>query len=435
MSTLKAIKSLYILTLPIMLGQLGQMLIGAGDVYIASKYSTLSVAAIGVANGVINPIFLFGIGLMMGISPSLAIVRGESKISDDSLFTVSLYGLICGLALTLVTLVLNLLVPYLGFEKSMIPSIQKYVSIVSWSFPFAIAFQAIKEYLQAKEEVMIPNLLSLFAVVVNLAANYILVFGMGSFDGYGEVGLALASVFIRVLLYFSILIYAFREKTVYHFSPKLALHIFKFSFPIAFMFFLEVLAFCTVTILSGTIGVVAAAANNIIMTMASLAFMVPLSISSAVAVKIGHALGEKNTHNIRAFTKAALTITAGFILVSATCFFVLPEVMMNFMTDDPAVIKLGISLLFIVAIFQISDGTQVVLAGILRGLESTKVSSVLILFAYWILGIPTGYYLAFNDNQGAIGLWIGLAIALTFCACFLGLFTKVKLSRVDFKGN
>ena len=434
MSTIKAIKSLYILILPIVLGQLGQMLIGAGDVYIASKYSTHSVAAIGVANGVINPIFLFGIGLMMGISPSLAIVRGGSKMADESLFTVSIYGLICGLALTLVTLALNLAVPYLGFEKSMIPSIQKYVSIVSWSFPFAIAFQAIKEYLQAKEEVLIPNLLSLVAVVVNLAANYILVFGLGGFAGFGEVGLALASVFIRVLLYFSILIYAFKEKTLYKFSSKLALDIFKFSFPIAFMFFLEVLAFCTVTILSGTIGVVAAAANNIVMTMASLAFMVPLSISSAVAVKIGHALGEKNAENIKSFTKAALIITGGFILISATCFFILPEIMMNFMSSDSAVIKLGISLLFIVAIFQISDGSQVVLAGILRGLESTKLSSILILFGYWVVGIPTGYYLAFHQNQGAQGLWIGLAIALTLCACFLGLFTKVKLSRVDFKG-
>jgi len=427
-----SIKSLIKLTIPIMMGQIGQMLIGAGDVYVASKYSTNSVAAIGIANGVINPVFLFGVGLMMGISPSLAIFRGENKSSNHSLFTVSIYGLICGLCMTMICIGVNQFVPYMGFDHHIVASIQKYTYIVSWSFPFALAFQAIKEYLQAKEEVFIPNLFSLVAVVVNLVLNYLLVFGIGAFKGYGEVGLALASVSIRVILYFCILIYAFDKHTSLKFSKDLAIHIFKFSFPIAFMFFLEVLAFCTVTILSGTIGVVAAASNNIIMTMASIAFMIPLSISSAVAVKIGHAYGQKNFARIKSFTLAALVITSIFIFVSASSFFLFPTSIMNFMSSDSEVINLGVRLLFIVAIFQISDGMQVVLAGILRGLKFTKISSILVLVSYWLIGIPIGYYLAFHKNQGAQGLWIGLAIALSLCAIFLGLFTKVKLSRVDF---
>lgn len=427
------LRSLIGLTLPIMLGQLGQMLIGAGDVYIASLYSTNSVAAIGVANGVINPIFLFGVGMTMGISPSLAIFRGQGKDTNHTLFTSCLYGLTIGLVLTFITLGLNQFVPSIGFEANMIPSIMKYINIVAWSFPFALGFQAIREYLQSKEEVIIPNMLSLIAVVVNLALNYVLVFGFGSFSGLGEVGLALASVAIRVLLYISLLVFAFNKETKFFFSAELAQHILKFSFPIAFMFFLEVLAFCSVTILTGTIGVVAAASNNIIMTLASIAFMIPLSISSAIAVKVGHSYGEENFLKIKHYTFAALIITGGFILISAGTFFIFPKSIMQFMSSDPAVITLGIQLLFIVAIFQISDGMQVVLAGILRGLKFTKFSSIMVLVSYWIVGIPVGYYLAFSRQQGAVGLWIGLAIALSLCALFLALFTRAKLNQVDFK--
>jgi MATE family multidrug resistance protein len=415
-----------------MMGQLGQMLIGAGDVYIASRFSTDSVAAIGIANGVINPVFLFGVGLTMGISPSLSILRGAKRNSHQSLFTVTVYGLICGLCMTLLSLIINQFVPYMGFDQTILPSIQKYIAIVSWSFPFALAFQAIREYLQSKENVFIPNLFSIIAVVVNLFLNYILVFGYGSFQGLGEIGLALASVSIRIILYFCILFYAFDKTTSFSFSKKLTLQIFKFSLPVAFMFFLEVLAFCTVTILSGTIGVVDAASNNIIMTIASLAFMIPLSISSAVAVKVGHAYGGKNFKHIKLYSLASMVVTSIFILISASSFFLFPDAIMNFMSKDSAVIAHGVNLLFIVAIFQISDGMQVVIAGILRGLKFTKVPFIMILISYWIIGIPFGYYLAFYQDQGVMGLWIGLAISLSLCAAFLGLFTKVKLSRVDF---
>ena len=181
----KAIKLLLTLSFPIILGQLGQMLIGAGDVLIASKYSTNSVAAIGLANGVINPIFLFGIGLMMGISPSLARIRGEGKDTRQSLVTIIIYSFACSIVLTLLTLILNQTVPLLGFDAHIVPSIQSYIRIVAWSFPFAIVFQGIKEYLQAYEDVFIANAITIVDVIVNLIANYILVFGIGNFAGYG----------------------------------------------------------------------------------------------------------------------------------------------------------------------------------------------------------------------------------------------------------
>lgn len=426
----KAIKSLILLASPIIVGQLGQMLITAGDVYVASMFSTESVAAIGVANGVINPFYLFGIGLMFGISPSLAIRRGEGIDKREALSSIIVYSLIWGALITLACLLANLIVPHLGFKGELVPSIQLYIDIVAWSLPFGIVFQGVKEYLQAYEDVFIPNLIAILAVVFNLIVNYILVFGLSGLEGMGEVGLAWASFATRVIQCLLILIYALRSEVISKIKIQLGVDIFKFSLPIAIMFFLEVLAFCSVTLLSGKISVTAAATNNIIMTFASVIFMVPLSIGSAVAVKIGNAYGRENFSEIRLYTTSALSLILVFICCSSIALFTFPESIMRSITTDLDVIELGIKILFIVAIFQFFDSMQVVFSGILRGLKETRLPSIMVFIGYWIIGIPTGYYLTFYRDFGAVGLWIGLAISLALVALFLGFFTFLKVYKV-----
>ena len=421
--------------MPIIIGQLGQMLITAGDVYIATLFSTHSVAAIGVAGGIINPIFLFGIGLMIGISPSLAFLRGEGVSDKDHLFSIIIYSLVVGVATSIILVVFSDFIDNLGIEASLIPSIKLYISIVAWSLPFAIVFQGIKEYLQAFEKVFFPNLLSIVAVIFNLGLNYILVFGMGPIKGMGEVGLAYASLIIRILLCLCLLVYVLRDYPIKAFSKKLIQKIFKFSLPIAFMFFLEVLGFCTVSILSGKLGVIEAATNNIIMTIASISFMIPLSLSSAVAVKIGHSYGLRDKEMILDNIKGVLIATLFFILCSISFFIVLPFELMNFMSKNQDVVTLGVELLMIVAIFQLSDGLQVVLSGVLRGMNNTTLSSVMVLIGYWIIGIPTGYYLTFYAGYGAKGLWMGLAISLILVAVSLSIGTYKEFRGLNFENR
>ncbi len=428
MSLVSSVKSILILSIPIIIGQLGQMLIGAGDVYIATKFSTHAVASIGVAGGIINPIFLFGIGLMMGVSPSLAFLRGEGKENEDHLFSIIIYSLVVGLILTGILLIVNKFIWVIGIEPSLVDSINTYIDIVAWSIPFAIVFQGIKEYLQGFEKVFLPNLLSILAVFLNLALNYFLVFGGLGFSGMGEVGLAYASLIIRILLCIAIIISVIGKFKIKKISRELILKIYKFSFPIAFMFFLEVLGFATVAVLSGKLGVIEAAANNIIMTLASISFMIPLSLSSAVAVKVGHSFGRKDKEGILEHIRGVLITTIIFTICSISFFIIIPQELMMFISDDVDVIKLGVKLLFIVAIFQLSDGIQVVLSGVLRGMNNTKISSIMVLIGYWVIGIPSGIYLTFFAGFGAVGLWSGLAISLFLVAITLG-FSTVKVFR------
>ncbi|MBC75663.1 MAG: hypothetical protein CME64_06575 [Halobacteriovoraceae bacterium] len=427
----KTIKDLFVLSFPIIIGQLGQMLIGAGDVYIASLHSTQAVASIGVANGFINPIFLFGIGLMMGVSPILAIKLGKGEKMRSSLKSIMVYSIIAGLILSLVTSLFGReIVNLIGIQPELIEPVTFYMSVVAWSFPFALAFQAGKEYLQAFEEVVVPNLMALVAVALNLVLNYVLVFGLGAYEGMGEKGLAVASFLIRVILCASLLLYLSREKWG-KLSFSFIKEMYRFGQPVAFMFFMEVLAFCAVSVLSGKLGILEAATNNIIMTLSSITFMIPLSISSAVAVKVGSGYGAKNFSVVDLSAKAALFISLMFTCFSAATFYLFPAAIMSLTTADEKVVQLGIQLLFVVALFQIVDGLQVTFAGILRGVEKTMSTSIMVFCGYWLFGIPLGVYLSFYNDMGVMGLWIGLASSLTVLATALAIYTFTVRANIQ----
>jgi MATE family multidrug resistance protein len=427
----KAVKSLTLFSIPIILGQIGVMLISAGDMYVAAAHSTLSVGAIGVATGVFNPVFLFGIGLMMGLSPALAIERGSGKNIEQHFLSSIVFAILAGIVLCGVMLVVNEFVPMMGIESEMVPFIQRYNKVIAWSFPLAFVFQAVKEFLQSFEDVFFANLISIVAVFVNLGLNYFFVFGVENFSGMGFDGLAFASFSIRIFLVVTILIYARKyfknSKVDFEFIKRT----FKFSLPIASMFFIEVLAFCVVAILAGGMGVGVSAANSIITNIASITFMVPLSISSAVSVKVGAKYGEGDNQGVKDYAFSSLFMSSAFMIFSAIIYVLYPEFLMRLVTSDPYVVEIGVGLLFIVAIFQIVDGLQITLGGILRGLAMTKEPFITILVGYWALGIPFGVYLAFKESMNAQGLWIGLAVSLAVVALFLSLIFRKRLASLQ----
>lgn len=428
----QTLKELIKFSIPIIFGQLGIILIGVGDVFIASKHSTLTVAAIGVATGVYNPVFLFGIGMMTGISACMAIRRGKGKSVQDLLPTTLYYATISSVVLTFIMLVVNQLVPYMGIEKELVQYIQEYIEIVSWSFLPAFYYQAIKEFLQSFENVIVANLISIIAVFLNLLINYVLVFGAFDFPAMGVKGLAVASLLTRSFMCFSIIIYARKYLMNWAIDNEFVKRVFKFSVPVAFMFFLEVLAFCLVAILVGGINTFEAAANNIIMNLASVTFMVPLSISNAVAVKVGAGYGAQSLSDIKQNTRAGLLLSVSFMCCSALTFWLIPGSLMQLFSTDLKVINIGVQILAIVAMFQIVDGVQVTLNGVLRGLDKTFASSVLVFIGYWLLGIPFGTWLCFSVGLNAQGLWIGLAISLAIVAFSLGFLYHNEVKKIDF---
>lgn len=411
------IKEIILFSLPIIFGQLGQMLIGAGDILIAGKYSTQVLAAIGVANGIQGPILMTGLGLLMGVAPILSQLRGEGHSSDHHIYDVLFYALMVSLLIVLLQWIFIILLPTFGFPAELTPFIRDYLEITMFSLPGFIFFLALKEFLQSQEKIILSNVLSIFAVVLNLVGNYILVFGKFGFPAYGEKGLAYMSFITRWFmggtLFFFCLPYIKISQPI---SKKMLKAIGALSVPIAFSILAEVLAFSIVSILAGKMDLHQAAAHNVILTLASITFMIPLAVSSAASVKIGHSYGARDGERLKLLAKICFSISFIFMSFSALTYWTIPKQLLGIFTDDPNVIAVGVKMLVVVAIFQVFDGSQVTLGGILRGMGESKLILVTTMIGHWFLGFPLGLYLAYHKHYQVLGFWIGLALGL----CFIG---------------
>lgn len=427
----KILRELFIFALPIMVGQLSQMLVGAGDVFVAGSYSTQTLAAIGIANGISSPVFLVGLGLLLGISPILSKKIGQAQSVTEYFHTCILYSLVIGAVFMSITSFITVhIVDYLGFEESLIPLIKEYLFIVGFSYFGSYIFISIREYLQACENVVLANTISVISVFANIALNYVLVFGLLGMPELGIKGLAYSTIIIRLLMAVTIFIYAKKyNKEHFRIRKDFAKHVFKFSLPISMSIFTEILAFSIIMILVGRIGAIQAGIHSIALTLSSITFMVPLAVSSAVAVKIASAYGRNNFDKIKMFIRSSLFISISFMLLAGIIMLLIPSYIIRIFTPDINIIKIGVPIILVCASFQIFDGIQVTLSGILRGLGITKQPFIIVTIGYWLIGLPLGYYLAYIGNLKTLGFWIGLAVTLLFISITL----LIYVSRVQKK--
>jgi len=411
---LKTIRELIIFASPIAFGQLSQMLIGVGDVFIAAHYNRQTLAAMGIANSISAPIFLIGIGLLLGISPTLSKKRGESLDVSQYFYTCITYAIIISAVFMIISMVIAVnLIPYLGFDSSITPSIQQYLFFVSFSYFGAYIFMAIKEYLQAVEHVVFANSISVVAVLVNLGLGYMMTFGLWIFPELGIKGLAYTAVIVRSLMAVTIFIYARKyNKTTFTVIRHFVKHIFTFSIPISMSIFTEVFAFSVVMILIGRISPLYAAIHSISLNIASTTYMIPLAIASATSVKIAYFYGRHNFNKVYEFMKSGILLSMSFMVITGLTLFFLPKTILGFFTSDQEIIMVGASIIIVCSLFQIFDGAQVTFSGILRGLGITKPTFIIAVAGYWGVGLPLGYYLGYIKHMNALGFWIGLAVAL-----------------------
>ncbi|MEI8388804.1 MAG: MATE family efflux transporter [bacterium] len=436
MNFFKNIKSLLVFASPIIFGQLGQMLIGAGDVFVAARHGVNTVASISIANAIITIIFMTGFGLLLSISPVLSKERGKKTDINKFLNITLLYAAVLSVIFMIITLSLVPIIPYMGFEKVLVPNIQEYIYICSFSFLGAYIYHALKEFLQSYEKVMFANTVAIIAVFLNLLIAWILVFGCKFIPSIGVQGLAIATLVVRSLMGLALIVYCHKFfKKDFYFDKQYLKKILNIGYPISLSLLLELSAFSFVTILVGNISSVQVAAHSIVFTFASITFMVPLAVSNALGVRIGYAYGAKNYQDIKDNLIAALSLSLSVMSIFALMFLVFPQGLMSIFSTDKNIILTGSGLLFIAALFQIFDGTQITLSGALRGLGSTKPILFTMMFGYWAVGLPLGIYLAFVKHLKIYGLWIGLAVALFTCSLIFSavLIKKLKKCFADLK--
>ena len=405
-------KELLNIALPIIMGNLGFILIGAGDVLVAGHHSTDTLAAISIATAITNCIQTFGVGLISSVSPLLSNFRGERKSAKKYFYPTIRFAMLLAFIIMLAVLAFIPLIDYVHFEPKLVPMIKEYMFITAFATFGAYLHSALKEFLQAFEIVVVPNLITAIAVFLNIALCFAMVFGFGPIPSMGVVGLAVASFIIRYFMGFALLIYCF---TLMNFKDHKDFEYYKslirIGIPISCAVMVEFIAFNSIAILMGRVAGVYAAAQNLVCTLTTISFMVPFAISNAIAVKVGFANGAGNIKDLKRYSFVGIVMCVGFMMLSALVFSSFPQFLVRLFTQDAALVKISVPILYILSVFQIFDGLQVSLAGIFKGMKRTGIVLLSNFIAYWLISIPVGYTLAFHFHLNLKGFWYGLASA------------------------
>ena len=420
------IKELLNISGPIIMGNLGFVLIGVGDVLIAGRYSTDTFAAISIACAIMNCLLTFGIGLISSVSPLLSNYRGEKRAIKRYFYPSIRFAMTLAVLTMLLIIAFIPVIPHLGFEEKLVPDIQKYMWITAFSTFGAYLHACLKEFLQAFEIVLFPNLVTMFCVFLNVALNIVLVFGYGPVPALGTVGLAIASFIVRYFMGIVLLIYCLKTMQMRNYHEKgYYKALLGIGLPISLAVMVEFIAFNSIAIFMGRVSGVYAAAQNLVCTLTTISFMIPFAISNAIAVKTGFANGAGNVVDLKKYSLVGTAMAVGFMTCSAIVFSSFPRPIVSLFTPDLELVKVCIPVMYILSIFQIFDGLQIALAGICKGVKQTDIVLLANFVAYWLVSIPLGYTLAFKFNMNISGFWIGLcSAAIILCGIML-----VKLKR------
>jgi MATE family multidrug resistance protein len=426
------------LAAPMVLIQVGLMLMGVVDTIVVGRVSATALAAVALGNLYFYGITIFGMGVLLALDPIIAQALGAR---DDLAVSRGLQrGLVLSVVLAAVVSVLMLSVePVLtlvGQPADVIPAAAGYVyRLIPAVWPFYL-FIVLRQTLQAHRRTG-PIVLTIVAAnVLNLVLNYAWVYGRLGFEAHGVFGSAWATTVSRWAMAGMMLCLGWRYLKPYVaqrapnlLEPRPLGRMLWLGAPIGAQMVLEVGAFSTVALFMGWIGIEQVAAHQVAINLASLTFMVPLGVSSAAAVVVGHAVGRGDVAGVRRATGAALVVGAGFMALMALVLIGAPHALARLYTNDAAVIALAALLLPIAGVFQVFDGLQVVAIGLLRGLGDTRVPVIVNVIGFWCIGIPVSLWLGFGLGYGAVGLWWGLVAGLVLVAVFLILRVKQRESR------
>lgn len=401
------------------------------DAVMAGRLGAQSLAAVAVGASFWFLGFSLILGVMMAISPIAARHYGSKQYDLVGRYTRQGIYLAIGFGIA-ITLAGNYLAePFLtwfGIDDDFRAVTVDYVAAISWGGAGIFIFLALRFTTEGIGHTRPIMYTSIFALVMNVFLNWVLAFGNLGVPAMGAVGLGYASAITMWLVMLALLIYCMRSSVLkpFHLFGRVApvrLSVLKevlvLGIPISITITAETGLFSMVSILMGTRGTDIAAAHQIAISFASTMFMIPLALSAAATIRVGHLLGANDPVRARFAGGAGITICALFMTVSAVFMLLFRDVVVSIYTDDVAVKSIAISLLFMAAIFQIADGVQIGAAGVLRGYKDTRMPMVINVFSFWAVGFPLAYLAAITYQMPPNYVWGGFVGGLSMAAVLL----------------
>jgi MATE family multidrug resistance protein len=426
----RELRAMVALAVPVVLSELGWMAQGVVDTIMVGRLGPAAIGAVALGNAICYTPSLFGVGLLLGLDTLVSQAYGREDHDECHRWLaqgVYLAGIVAVPLMVLIGLA-SFFFARFGITAEVAHPASTYTARLLWGTLPLLLYAAARRYLQGVGQVRVITATYVAANLVNWFLNWVLIYGKFGFPAMGVNGSAISTVFARITMAVALMGFAWRyERSRGHplfqhwAGPQWARlkTLVKLGAPAASQIVLEVGAWNLATFSAGYLTPVALATHQIVLNYASVTYMVPLGISAAAAVSVGHAVGAGDAARARRAGWMGLALGTGFMLIAAIVLVAFPRPLIELYTSDPRVLAVGPALLVIVAAFEIFDAIQIVSTGSLRGLGETHAPMWANLVGYWALGLPLGFFLCFGLKWGIYGLWIGLTLALIVIALAL----------------
>lgn len=413
-----------------MMGQLGHVLVGLVDNLMIGRLGPASLAAVSLGNSMIFIALSMGIGFSFAITPLIAEADGAKDIKNGRSYFH--HGLILctinGILLFLVLLIAKPVLYYLDQPPEVVELALPYLNIVAFSMVPLMIFQAFKQFADGLSQTKYAMYATLIANVVNVVFNYILIYGVWIFPRLELEGAAIGTLISRFfMLWFIWEILRRKKKFAEYFkwgrkealNSKVFKRLLNLGFPTALQMLFEVAIFTATVFLAGLLGTNPQAANQIALNLASMTFMIAVGLGVTATIRVGNQKGLAQFKDLRRIALSTFLLVFLIEAVFALAFILLKDWLPTFYIDNAEVILLSAQLLVVAALFQLSDGLQVVILGALRGLQDVKVPTLICFISYWIIGFPVSWYFGKAKMMGSMGIWLGLLAGLSASALLL----------------
>jgi len=419
------------LAVPIIIGELAQMALHIIDSAMVGAISYKHLAATSLVISAINIPFVFGIGITISVSQMVSMAHGKrdgqlvSHYFFNGFVLCSITALIISLSLVFGRHILH----YLGQDPEVVELALPFMELMGWSMIPMLLFMTLKQFTDGLEYTRTAMILSLGSMPINIFLNWLLIYGNLGFPRLELAGAGWSTLITRSIIFIvlaAIILKHFRFRRYIAVSSRQwklrgrtmreLLHI---GIPSSLQIGMEAGAFAVSGIIIGTMGAVPQAAHQIALSCAAFTFMVSMGLSQAGSIRVSNAFGASNWLKISLIGKSTLLTALAYGFLCALLFIIFRYQLPRLFNGNEEVVNLAALLLLLAGIFQISDSTQAIGAGLLRGIKDVKVPTYLVAIAYWVIGIPAGYLFAFPLAMGAPGIWLGFIAGLSFAAIFL----------------
>lgn len=427
------------LAYPVILGMVGHNLIGMVDNIMVGKLGSTELAAVSLGNSMIFVAISLGIGFSTAITPIVA--EGDAEKNDGKIRSAFHHGLflcsILGVLLFALVMLARPVMEMLEQPEEVIALAKPYLGWVAFSLIPLVIYQGYKQFADGLSMTKYSMYAMVMSNVLHVAINYMLIYGIWIFPKLGIIGAAIGTVISRIFLVIFMHVMLSRREDLKHFFSNFSFEEIKkatvkklisIGFPSSMQMLFEVLLFTASIWLCGNIGRTSQAANQIALSLASMTFMFAMGLSVTSMIRVSNQRGLQDYKKLvvvaRSIFLLAILLEIVFALFFVAFHQYLPHIFLNMkntgqLVDNQEVINIASQLLLLAAVFQISDGIQVVVLGALRGLQDVKIPMYITFVAYWMIGFPVSYYLGHYTELKAQGVWIGLVAGLTAAALFL----------------